>query len=182
MRQLVLLTVNGHPDDEIVNVGGVMARYAAEGMRVLCITATRGEVGEIVAKDLKTPENQAHLGELREQELKRGLLRLGNVEHCVLGYRDSGLMGSHDNCDQRSFWQANLDDAAGRLVQIIRNARADVIVAPNSFGGDGHPDHIRASEIARLAFERSGDPSAYLAQLQSSGVDIWAPSKLYEPV
>ncbi len=179
---LTLLTVNGHPDDETVGSGGVMARYAAEGVRVVCVVATRGEAGIIVARDLDTPANRLRLGELREQELERALARLGPIQHCVLNYRDSGTMGTPDNLDPRSFFQANLDEAVGRLVHIVRSARADVIVAPNAFGGDGHPDHIRASQIAMAAFQCSGDPNAYPEQLAGSGLEPWAPRKLYEIV
>ncbi|MBV9328602.1 MAG: PIG-L family deacetylase [Chloroflexi bacterium] len=163
---LVLLTVNGHPDDEVVTVGGVMARYAAEGARVIAVMATRGECGEIVAPDLDTPENRAHLGDVRTHELERGLARLGAVEHRWLGYRDSGMDGAPENADPRSFLRADPDEAAERLLVLIREVRPQVIVAPNAYGGDGHPDHIRASLIARLAFDRAGD-------------ETWAPGKLY---
>ncbi|MGZ3586906.1 MAG: PIG-L deacetylase family protein [Candidatus Limnocylindrales bacterium] len=181
-RPLTLLTVHGHPDDETVTVGGVMARYAAEGLRVACVTATRGEVGEIVAPDLDTPANRERLGEVREAEERQALACLGPIELRFLGYRDSGMMGTSENLDPRAFWQADPDEAAGRLVRIVRELQADVIVAPNEFGGDGHPDHRKASQIARLAYERAGDPTAYPEQLAGGGLEPWAPAKLYEPV
>ncbi len=180
-EQLTLLTVNGHPDDETAETGGVIARYAAEGKRVICVAATRGEVGMIVDPRLATPDNRAHLGELREHELARALAALGHVEYRFLDYRDSGMAGTTENADARSFWRADLDEAVGRLVRIIREARADVLVSPNRFGIDGHPDHIRAAEVARLAFERAGDPGAYPEQLEQ-GLESWAPAKLYEVV
>jgi mycothiol S-conjugate amidase len=181
-RRLTLLTVNGHPDDETTACGSVMARYAAEGLRVVCVVATLGEVGEIVDPDLDTPANRARLGEIREQELHRALECLGSgIESHLLGYRDSGTMGTAENDDPRSLWQADVDEAAGRLVRIIRSVRADVIVAPNSFGGDGHPDHIRVSQLARLAYERAGDPAAYPEHL-ATGLEIHEPAKLYEIV
>jgi hypothetical protein len=52
---LTLLTVHAHPDDETISTGGVMARYAAEGVRVVCVTCTGGEHGEIVVPELDTP-------------------------------------------------------------------------------------------------------------------------------
>lgn len=174
--------MNGHPDDETTACGSVMARYAAEGIRVVCVVATRGEVGQIVLCDLDTPENHERLGQIREQELVRALARLGTIEHHILGYRDSGMMGTPENDDGRAFWQADMDEAAGRLIRIIRAVRADVIVAPNAFGGDGHPDHIRASQIARIAFDRAGDPTVCPEQLDASGLQPWAPAKLYEAV
>jgi LmbE family N-acetylglucosaminyl deacetylase len=165
--------MHGHPDDESTTCGGVMARYAAEGIRVVCVVATCGEVGRIVAADLDTPHNRARLGELRRQELERALARLGTIELHLLGYRDSGTSGTPANDDPRSLWRADLHEAAGRLVRIVRAVRADVIVGPNAFGGDGHPDHIRASQLARLAFERAGE---------SAADPPWAPAKLYETV
>jgi mycothiol S-conjugate amidase len=57
-----------------------------------------------------------------------------------------------------------------------------VIVAPNQFGGDGHPDHIRASLIATAAFEAAGDPSQFPEQLEGTALVAWSPSKLYEAV
>jgi N-acetyl-1-D-myo-inositol-2-amino-2-deoxy-alpha-D-glucopyranoside deacetylase len=181
-RALTLLTVNGHPDDETTACGATMARYAAEGVRVVCVVATLGEVGEIVVPEMATAENLARLGEIRRHELERALARLGVTEYRLLGYRDSGMMGTPQNDDPRCFWQADLDEAAGRLVRVVREVKADVILGPNSFGGDGHPDHIRASEIAALAFERSGRPEAYPEQLGDSGLTPWAPAKLYEIV
>jgi mycothiol S-conjugate amidase len=172
-RTLTLLTLNGHPDDESTTCGGIMARYAAEGIRVVCVVATCGEVGQIVAADLDTPHNRARLGELRRQELERALARLGAIDLHLLGYRDSGTSGTPPNDDPRSLWLADLDEAASRLVRIVRAVRADVIVGPNAFGGDGHPDHIRASQLARLAFDRAGEFAAD---------QPWAPAKLYETV
>ena len=181
MGRLTLLTVNGHPDDESVTVGGTMARYAAEGVRVVCVIGTRGEVGEIVDPALATPANFADLGAIREDEARRALSHLGSIDLRFLGYRDSGMPGTPENADPRSFTQADLDEATGRLVRIVREVRPQVIVGPNEFGGDGHPDHIRAGELARAAFARAGDPTAYPEQL-ADGLEPWQPNKLYEPV
>jgi N-acetyl-1-D-myo-inositol-2-amino-2-deoxy-alpha-D-glucopyranoside deacetylase len=180
-RPLTLLTVHAHPDDETISTGGVMARYAAEGLRVVCLTSNLGEHGEIVVPELDTPENHARLAEIRRQELAEALSRLGGIESRLLGYEDSGMMGTPDNDDPASFWQADLDEAIGRAVRIVREVRPDVVVGYNDFGGYGHPDHIRAAQVAKGAFERAGDPTAYPEQL-SDGLAAWAPAKLYETV
>ena len=73
------MTVHAHPDDETISTGGVMARYAAEGARVVCVTSTGGEHGEIVVPEMDTPENHAKLGEIRAVELQKALAQLGNV-------------------------------------------------------------------------------------------------------
>jgi mycothiol conjugate amidase Mca len=176
-----LLTVHAHPDDETISTGGVMARYSRAGYRVVCVTCTGGEHGEIVAPELDTPENHARLRELRVEELRRALARLGPIESRHLGYVDSGMMGTPQNGEPGSLWTADLDEAAGRLVRIVRETRPDVIVGYNAFGGYGHPDHIRAAQVAELAFERAGDPAWYAEQL-GDGLAPWQPSKRYETV
>jgi mycothiol conjugate amidase Mca len=174
-----LVTVHAHPDDETISTGGVMARYSRAGHRVICVTCTGGEQGEIVVPEMDTPENHARLREIREEELRRALEHLGPVQHRWLGYLDSGMMGTPENELPGTFWQADLDEATGRLVRIIRETRPQVVVGYNDFGSYGHPDHIRAAQVAKLAFERAGDPSQYPDQLLE-GLEPWAPAKLYE--
>jgi mycothiol S-conjugate amidase len=180
---LTLMTVHAHPDDETIATGGVMARYAAQGIRVVCVTCTYGEVGEIVVPALDTPANHARLGEIRQLELAQALARLGPIEHHWLGYRDSGMAGTPDNDDPRSFWQADLEEATGRLVGIVRRERPHVLVSYNDAGGYLHPDHIRAAQIAKAAFARAGDPAAYSEQLRGPhALEPWTPRKFYEVV
>lgn len=190
-RPLTLMTVHAHPDDETIGTGGTMARAVADGHRVVLVTCTRGELGEIVVPDMDTPDNHRRLGEIRAGELERAMAILGVSEWENLGYRDSGMMGTAGNHDPRAFWQAGIDEAIGRLVWLIRRIRPDVVTTYNSFGGYGHPDHIRTHDIAVGAFERAGDPAAYPGQLApehggtgpaeaDGGLAPWAPAKLYE--
>ena len=95
---------------------------------------------------MDTPENHARLADIRGQELAEALRRLGGVESRLLGYEDSGMMGTPENDDPASFWQADLDEAIGRTVRVVRDVQPDVIVGYNDFGGYGHPDHIRAAQ------------------------------------
>jgi mycothiol conjugate amidase Mca len=175
------MTVHAHPDDESISTGGVMSRYARDGHRVFCVTCTGGEHGEIVVPELDTPENHARLAEIRRGELARALAHLGPIEHRWLGYVDSGMMGTPENDAPDSFWQADQDEAAGRLVRLIRESRPQVLVSYNDFGGYGHPDHIRAATTTKLAWERAGDAQAYPEQLRD-GLSPWQPMKLYETV
>jgi N-acetyl-1-D-myo-inositol-2-amino-2-deoxy-alpha-D-glucopyranoside deacetylase len=156
-QPLTLLLVHAHPDDESISTGGVMARYAAEGARVVCVTCTGGEHGEIVVPELDTPENHARLAEIRREELTRALAQLGPIEQRWLGYVDSGMMGTPENEAAGSFWQADFDEAVDRLLAIVGDVKPQVIVGYNDFGGYGHPDHIRSALIAKAAFERSAD-------------------------
>jgi LmbE family N-acetylglucosaminyl deacetylase len=186
-----LMTVHAHPDDETIGTGGTMAKAIAAGRRVVLVTCTRGEMGEIVVPELDTPENHRRLAELRAVELERAMAALGVTEWDNLGYHDSDMMGRAGNLDPRSFWQADLDDAARRLVWLIRRYRPDVITTYNAFGGYGHPDHIRVHDVTVHAFPRAGDPAWYPEQLtpesggtgpqaDAGGLEPWAPSKLYE--
>ncbi len=116
---------------------------------------------------------------------------LGVTEWENLGYRDSDMMGRVGNLDPRAFWNANLDEAAGRLAWLVRRDRPDVMTTYNDFGGYGHPDHIRTHDVAVRAFARAGDPAWYPEQLApehggtgpaeaDGGLAPWAPKKLYE--
>ena len=189
--RLTLMTVHAHPDDETIGTGGTMAKAVADGHRVVLVTCTRGEMGEIVVPEMDTPDNHRRLGEIRAGELERAMDALGVTEWENLGYRDSDMMGRTGNLDPRSFWLAELDEAARRLTWLIRRHRPDVVTTYNEFGGYGHPDHIRTHDVAFRAFPRAGDPSWYPEQLApehggtgpaeaDGGLAPWAPSKLYE--
>jgi N-acetyl-1-D-myo-inositol-2-amino-2-deoxy-alpha-D-glucopyranoside deacetylase len=186
-----LMTVHAHPDDETIGTGGTMAKTVEAGRRVVLVTCTRGEMGEIVVPDMDTPDNHRRLGEIRAGELERAMARLGVTEWENLGYHDSDMMGRAGNLDPRSFWRADLDEAAGRLVWLIRRHRPDVITTYNDFGGYGHPDHIRSHDVTVRAFPRAGDAAWYPEQLATEhggsgpaldegGLAPWTPSKLYE--
>jgi N-acetyl-1-D-myo-inositol-2-amino-2-deoxy-alpha-D-glucopyranoside deacetylase len=175
------MTIHAHPDDETIGTGGVMARYSRAGDRVICVTCTGGEEGEIVVPDMDTADNHARLADIRAVELAKALDALGPIESRKLGYRDSGMMGTPANETPGNLWGADVDEAAGRLVRLVRELRPQVVVGYNHFGGYGHPDHIRAAQLAVLAFERAGDPAWYPEQL-ADGFESWQPLKRYEIV
>ncbi|HLX33755.1 MAG TPA: PIG-L family deacetylase [Candidatus Limnocylindrales bacterium] len=186
-----LMTTHAHPDDETIGTGGVMAKAVRDGHRVVLVTGTRGEMGEIVVPAMDTPENHRRLGEIRMGELEAAMGELGVIEWQNLGYRDSDMMGRVGNLDPRNYWNADLDEAAGRLVWLVRTYRPDVMTTYNDFGGYGHPDHIRTHDTAVRAFARAGDPAWYPEQLtpehggsgpaaEAGGLAPWQPLKLYE--
>lgn len=186
-----LMTVHAHPDDETIGTGGTMAKAVRDGRRVVLVTCTRGEQGDIVVPELDTPDNHRRLGELRAAELEAAMGELGVTEWENLGYRDSDMMGRVGNHDPRTFWRADLDEAAGRLTWLVRRHRPEVMTTYNSFGGYGHPDHIRTHDVGVRAFARAGDPAWYPEQLalehggsgpasDDGGLAPWTPSKLYE--
>ena len=158
-----LMCVFAHPDDECFAAGGVLAKYAAAGHRTVLVTTTGGEAGEISSAELATAET---IGDVRGQELREAAGILGVGKLLTLGYRDSGMAGTAENKDPRSLHVADLGAAAGRLIELIRAERPDVLVTHNEQGDYGHPDHVKTHRLTVAAFDRvAGEP--------------WAPRKLY---
>ncbi|MDO0911997.1 N-acetyl-1-D-myo-inositol-2-amino-2-deoxy-alpha-D-glucopyranoside deacetylase [Streptomyces sp. DT2A-34] len=155
-----LLLVHAHPDDESINNGATMAKYAAEGARVTLVTCTLGEHGEVIPPELQHLTG-ADLGEHRLGELTAAMRELGVEDFRLLGgkgrFEDSGMMGIADNDDPAGLWQADVDDAARALVEVILEVRPQVLVTYDPDGGYGHPDHIQAHRIAMRAAELAAD-------------------------
>jgi mycothiol conjugate amidase Mca len=173
-RTRVLMAVHAHPDDECIGTGGTLARYGAEGVRTVLVTCTDGAVGEISDPALATPEN---LAQVRAGELDESVRILGISRLAKLGYRDSGMQGTADNQHPDSFLQADFEKAVGKVVRLMREERPDVVITYDENGGYGHPDHIRAHQVAVAAFEAAGDP----VRFPDAG-PIWKPAKLYYAV
>jgi len=164
-----VLFVHAHPDDESMSTGGTMARLVAEGVRVDLVTCTDGAEGEIHDPTLDPEEARPRLAEIRAAELACSVDALGGgkIHHHLLGYRDSGMMGTDANEHPESFWKADIDQATSRLVEIVQQARPAAIVSYDENGNYGHPDHINAARIARDAYRAS------------AGTD-WQVSRFYE--
>jgi len=157
-----LLLVHAHPDDESIYTGATMARYAAEGARVTLVTCTLGELGEVIPASLAHlgAEKEDGLGEYRIGELAAACAALGVTDHRFLGgpgrWRDSGMMGTEGNDDPRCFWRADVDQAAGALLDVIAEVRPQVLATYDAQGAYGHPDHIQAHRVAWRACELAG--------------------------
>src|SRR5687768_13192257 len=154
-----MLLVHAHPDDETINNGATMARYAAEGAQVTLLTCTLGEEGEVLVPELAmlAADEADQLGGYRIGELRAAMDALGVTDSRFLGgagrYRDSGMMGTPANMHPRAFWGADLDQAAAHLVTIIDAVRPQVVVTYDANGFYGHPDHIQAHRVAMRASE-----------------------------
>ncbi|NEY31451.1 N-acetyl-1-D-myo-inositol-2-amino-2-deoxy-alpha-D-glucopyranoside deacetylase [Streptomyces sp. PRKS01-65] len=155
-----LLLVHAHPDDESINNGATMAKYAAEGAQVTLVTCTLGERGEVIPPELRHLAGAA-LGQHRMRELAEAMRALGVDDVRLLGgpgrYADSGMMGLPDNDDPACFWQADVDTAAALLVEVIREVRPQVLVTYDPDGGYGHPDHIQAHRVAMRAADLAAE-------------------------
>ena len=173
--QLRLLTVHAHPDDESSKGAGTVARYHDEGAWSVLVCCTGGEAGDILNPAMDTPEVKADIANVRRRELERAAEILGYDELVWLGYRDSGMPDSPENADPRCFARADLDDAVGRLVTIIRRVKPHVMVTyPDEQSRYPHPDHLRVHEISDIAFDAAGDPERF-----PDAGEPWQPLKLY---
>jgi mycothiol S-conjugate amidase len=172
---LCLLSVHAHPDDEASKGASTVAKYAAEGVRTVLVTCTGGEAGDILNEAADTPEVRANLPAVRMAELEESVRIIGYSKLHLLGYRDSGMPDTEPNKHPDAFGNADLDEAVGKLVTIIRTERPQVIL---TYGEDHsrypHPDHIRVHDITVPAFERAGDPDWY-----PDAGEPWQPLKLY---
>lgn len=173
--RLTLMAVHAHPDDECMGTGGVLARYSNEGLRTVLVTATRGEEGEIVDPELNAEVVQPRLGDVRLEELRCSCRHLGVQELHILGYRDSGMAGTPANAHPECLAQADLQEATGRLVRLIREIRPHVLTCYDAKGGYGHPDHIQVHRLTVAAFHAAGNAMQY----PNIGPAPWQPQKLY---
>ena len=167
-----LLLVHAHPDDETINNGVTMAKYAASGAQVTLVTCTRGEEGEVLVTELANlaSDKDDKLGEHREVELKDAMAQLGINDFRFLGapnkkWRDSGMMGTTQNERGDVFWQADLDEASYELVKIILEIKPQVLITYDEFGGYGHPDHIKAHRVAMRATELAAEQGWQISKI-----------------
>jgi mycothiol S-conjugate amidase len=175
---LRILTVHAHPDDEASKGAPTLAKYAAEGVRTVLVCCTGGEEGDIQNPAMEQPAIRDRMAEVRADELARSAAIIGFSEVVMLGYRDSGMPDTEANANPEAFANADLDEAVGRLVAVLRRTRPQVLITYNEDQqGYPHPDHLRVHDISVLAFDRSGDPSWY----PELG-DPWQPLKLYYSV
>jgi N-acetyl-1-D-myo-inositol-2-amino-2-deoxy-alpha-D-glucopyranoside deacetylase len=157
-----MVLVHAHPDDESIGTGATMAKYAAEGAGVTLVTCTLGELGEIIPPGLAhlAADAGGGLGQYRIGELDAACAALGVTDHRFLGgpgrWHDSGMMGLPSNDAPGAFWQADVDEAAGELLAVLREVRPQVLISYDDNGFYGHPDHIQAHRVARRAFSLAG--------------------------
>ena len=105
-----------------------MARLASEGVRVVLVCATGGEEGEILNPRMEQPGIIDRIAEIRQAELETACDLLGVEKVYELGYRDSGMPETESNKHPDAFCNADPDEAIGRLVEIIRKERPQVVV------------------------------------------------------
>ena len=172
---LRLLHVHAHPDDESSKGAATTARYVAEGVEVSVATCTGGERGSILNPAMDRPDILANMSEIRRHEMDRAREILG-IRQVWLGFVDSGLPEGDPlpPLPPGCFALMDVQEAAGPLVQVMREFRPHVVTTYDETGGYPHPDHIMCHKISVTAFDAAGDPDRY----PELG-EPWQPLKLY---
>ncbi len=175
LKQLRLMAVHAHPDDESSKGAATTAKYVDEGARVMVVTLTGGERGDILNPAMDLPEVHGRMHEIRRDEMRKAAGILG-VEHHWLGFVDSGLPEGDpppplpDGC----FALEPLPVATEALVTVVREFKPHVMTTYDENGGYPHPDHIRCHQVSVAAYEAAADYRLY-----PDAGEPWAVAKLY---
>ncbi len=163
-KLITIMTILAHPDDETFAFSGTLAKYAAQGARIICVCATRGEGGDI--SDLSDATKET-LGQVREAELRAAAAVIGAAEVIFLDYIDGTLH------------TVDFDELVGKAVRLIRQYRPDVLISFGPEGVYGHLDHITMSKAAFAAWHAAADPAAYPEQLADGSLSPHQADRLY---
>src|SRR5258708_30523586 len=138
------MAVHAHPDDESSKGAATMARYADEGVRVMVVTMTGGERGDILNPAMDLPDVHGRITEIRRDEMAKAAEILG-VEHHWLGFVDSGLPEGDPPppLPDGRLRVVPLEEPVEALVRLVRKFRPHVMTTYDENGGYPHPDHIR---------------------------------------
>jgi mycothiol S-conjugate amidase len=175
VSELRLMAVHAHPDDEASKGGATLARYADEGHRVLVVTLTGGERGDILNPAMDLPDVHGRIADIRRDEMAKAAEILG-VEHTWLGFVDSGLPKGDPPppLPEGCFALAPLQVCTEELVRVVREFRPHVITTYDEHGGYPHPDHVRCHQVSVAAYEAAGD----YRRFPDAG-EVWTVPKLY---
>jgi LmbE family N-acetylglucosaminyl deacetylase len=174
---LTLMAVHAHPDDEASSTGGVLAKYADEGIRTVLVTCTNGEFGDTL--DGVKPGDDGHdeqaVAQVRLEELRESCKHLAVTELELLGYHDSGMPDWEYKDRPDAFCNVPQSVVAGRIGALIERYRPQVVVTYDADGAYQHPDHVHAARSAVAAVEATGIPDKlYLtAMRRSNWRELW---------
>jgi mycothiol S-conjugate amidase len=172
---LRLMNVHAHPDDESSKGAATTAKYVAEGVDVHVVTCTGGERGSILNPAMDRPEVLENIATIRRQEMDAAREILG-VTQDWLGFVDSGWPEGDPPppLPEGCFALVPVEEAAERLVRLVRSFRPHVMTTYDENGGYPHPDHVHCHLVSMAAFEAAGDPERY-----PDAGEPWQPLKLY---
>lgn len=166
MDRFTVVSFHAHPDDEALLTAGTLARAAADGHRVVLAVATdgaRGAASTAVA-------DSGPLAARRLRELDRAAAAIGAARVVHLGFADSGWRDSAVD-SPGVFSRLDPAAAAGPLIRLLDDERADVLTTYDPAGGYGHPDHVQVHRVGALAARAAGTPSVLEATVDRALVD-----------
>jgi LmbE family N-acetylglucosaminyl deacetylase len=168
---LTMMAVHAHPDDEASSTGGVLATYAAQGIRTVVVTCTNGEFGDAQGgvKPGQDGHDEREVARQRLAELRESCAILGVTNLELLGYHDSGMPEWDYKDRPDAFCNIPQAKVAERITGLIERYRPQVLITYDDQGPYQHPDHLHASLCAQAAFADSGIPAKlYLSALRGS--------------
>jgi LmbE family N-acetylglucosaminyl deacetylase len=152
-----VVCVHAHPDDEAIFTAGLTASYAQLGYRCVLVTCTVGQLG--IDGSGRAGNQPGHDDEgtknARARELSHVAPLVGFTRWESLGYLDSGMASWPQNKDPGAFVNGNANDIAQKIAALIDDEGAAVVVTYDEQGFYGHPDHIMANYVTRLAVSQS---------------------------
>lgn len=139
-----LLAIFAHPDDE-ATVSPVLAKYAAEGVKVYLAIATDGRYG--VTEHAKIPAGDS-LAAVRAEEAKCAAEKLGIQPPIMFGLHDQLKMGEgfgpvHDQ----------LNAMREKVKELFTTLKPDVVITWGASGWTGHHDHRLVSAVVTEVFQ-----------------------------
>ena len=154
-----LLCVHAHPDDEALFTAGVMARYAAEGVRSVLVTCTDGE------PRLRARRHRPEGSRPRPRRRRHGAAVASSrrPRRCSASTGSScsatatrGWWGGRRTTRRTRSSARTVDEVAGSIAAVIAEERPQVVVTYDANGFYGHPDHI-ATHRATMAAVAAAD-------------------------
>lgn len=146
------MAVHAHPDDEASKGAATTAKYVAEGVDVMVVTCTGGELGDVLNPAAQSDVDAKGLAVVRRQEMAEAASVLG-VRHAWLGFLDSGFPEEGHQVAPESFAGLAIEQVTEPLIAMIRDFRPHVVTTYDENGGYPHPDHIRTHQVTMAAIE-----------------------------
>ena len=138
-----LLFSFAHPDDESFSAAGTAMKFAADGARLVLLTATLGQKGKCGDPPVCSPQE---IAKTRDAELREAARIIGFDALHILGYEDQALAS------------APREEIRATLVTILRRERPDVVFTFDPNGFNVHPDHVAISRFTADAVAAAADP------------------------
>jgi len=174
---LTLMAVHAHPDDEASSTGGVLAKYADEGVRTVVVTCTNGEFGDTPGgvKPGEDGHDKQAVAQIRLAELREACKHLAVSDLELLGYHDSGMPDWEYKNRPDAFCNVPQSEVAGRIGALIERYRPQIVISYDPEGAYQHPDHVHAARCAAAAAKATGIPAKFYqtAMRRSDWRELW---------